>query len=873
LKLSVERIHSNKKIIAQLLLLALPTMLVGGYLCWHANQRLNILGNLWLTQAIWFGGGVATSLILYAWRFRFASTFVLVLLFNSFLYWLTGRLVTGEFDPYFARLSIRIFGWVFSIGWLVGYGFSRSRFFSIGWCVGLLLLQLLLVAQMRAFTATDLMLAFAPVLFYAAYIIYASELLRNMNEEEQNFAGFVAKRVSIFSAVCLALIAALVLLNKKEFTTLEKQWGNNGEQNEGNGDESSLNKDNKDGTVSPNKKGEMKSKQKRGNRLVFVAHLNHFFEDGQTPNPLYFTANYFTRFDSATQNVEVDTLMPSNDLMQANPATIPLYFAKKDSNVVRNAKASLMRKVVDAEVYKAALGAEDFLAPSTAFFCQPIAVGKEFKSQFKSAYRVKSNISELNSAYFTYNPAGNTSLETFQEKRFEELRKVDSMNTVEQDFYQYYTYMPRGAEYDSVRKLAHRITDSVVKPIDKIVAIRNYFLSKDEFGQPLYRYTDNPGVPGIPGANKIFYFLFESHSGYCTYYATSTLFLLRSLGIPARVAAGFLTVDRASKNPGWYWFYEDQAHAWVQAYFPGYGWIDFDTTVPDEATQQSPAPDGTPPLNPEAAQFVATGKTLSIDLAQKRVNMQVEKLMLHDQEFELKQPLLIDVSLATITKDSGVVDLSVMKPNDAITAMSYAEVFKQMEPALDGNEVLAQSPKPAPIDEVQILNEEKAKAAENKKTGAVEKPFSWKRFLWRLGLALLLLTGLMLLLPTFIWWVLRGRTKKSTGGKATAYAVHNATAYYLHQLRRWPKQETATHFAAAMDAEFNTSTYAAFMKAYQKLKYSDQLLTTAEQAAVNEHFDGFIKKVKTTIPAKQRMLQFLNPLQALRYFAQPNKNS
>ncbi len=71
-----------------------------------------------------------------------------------------------------------------------------------------------------------------------------------------------------------------------------------------------------------------------------------------------------------------------------------------------------------------------------------------------------------------------------------------------------------------------------------------HFLSKDEEGQPLFKYTDNPGIPGLPSANKLTYFLFENRKGYCAYYAGATLFLLRALGMPTRVATGFLTVDR-----------------------------------------------------------------------------------------------------------------------------------------------------------------------------------------------------------------------------------------------------------------------------------------------------------------------------------------
>ena len=165
-----------------------------------------------------------------------------------------------------------------------------------------------------------------------------------------------------------------------------------------------------------------------------------------------------------------------------------------------------------------------------------------------------------------------------------------------------------------------------------MLAIRNYFLSKDDFGQPLYKYSDNPGIPGIPSASKLSYFLFENRKGYCAYYAGATLFMLRSLGIPSRLAAGFLTIDRSSKNPGWYWFYEDQAHAWVQAYFPGYGWMDFDTTIPDVNTQQASQPDQTPPLDMQQVYLVADGEVANVDTVGKLVQMKVKNLLVPRSE-------------------------------------------------------------------------------------------------------------------------------------------------------------------------------------------------------------------------------------------------
>ena len=77
---------------------------------------------------------------------------------------------------------------------------------------------------------------------------------------------------------------------------------------------------------------------------------------------------------------------------------------------------------------------------------------------------------------------------------------------MDRKFMSYYTYMPSDAKFKNIGELAHKVTDSAHTTVDKVIAIRNYFLSKDENGDPLYKYTDNPGVPDIPNASKLIVF-------------------------------------------------------------------------------------------------------------------------------------------------------------------------------------------------------------------------------------------------------------------------------------------------------------------------------------------------------------------------------
>ena len=72
-------------------------------------------------------------------------------------------------------------------------------------------------------------------------------------------------------------------------------------------------------------------------------------------------------------------------------------------------------------------------------------------------------------------------------------------------------------------------------------------------------------------------FLFERRQGHCEYFASAMTVMLRSLGIPARVVNGFRS-DEFNDVTGNYVVRAQDAHAWVEAYFPGYGWQTFDPT-------------------------------------------------------------------------------------------------------------------------------------------------------------------------------------------------------------------------------------------------------------------------------------------------------
>ena len=108
------------------------------------------------------------------------------------------------------------------------------------------------------------------------------------------------------------------------------------------------------------------------------------------------------------------------------------------------------------------------------------------------------------------------------------------------------------------------------------------------------QYNEQIPEPTV-GSDPIQWFLFDLREGYCNYYATAMVMMLRAQGIPSRMAAGFAQGVWDPEQSG-FLVKERDAHTWVEAYFPGYGWIEFEPTA-DEA-----------PLNREGDQTPVTSQ-------------------------------------------------------------------------------------------------------------------------------------------------------------------------------------------------------------------------------------------------------------------------
>jgi transglutaminase-like putative cysteine protease len=120
-----------------------------------------------------------------------------------------------------------------------------------------------------------------------------------------------------------------------------------------------------------------------------------------------------------------------------------------------------------------------------------------------------------------------------------------------------------------VRALASRLSTGKASEYDQVEAITSYLRGH-------FRYSlDTPRLPS--GADAVDQFLFIDHVGFCEQFASALTVLLRSIGVPSRMAVGYATGERDNLT-GTFSVHARDAHAWSEVLFPGVGWVPFDAS-------------------------------------------------------------------------------------------------------------------------------------------------------------------------------------------------------------------------------------------------------------------------------------------------------
>ena len=116
--------------------------------------------------------------------------------------------------------------------------------------------------------------------------------------------------------------------------------------------------------------------------------------------------------------------------------------------------------------------------------------------------------------------------------------------------------------------LAHEITLSGETPYEKAVLVERNLQRLE------YNLEMDPPPFDVDGVD---HFLFDQRQGYSEYFASAMVVLLRTVGVPARLAVGY-TSGEETEVPGIYAVRDSNSHGWVEVYFPGYSWVPFEPT-------------------------------------------------------------------------------------------------------------------------------------------------------------------------------------------------------------------------------------------------------------------------------------------------------
>lgn len=283
----------------------------------------------------------------------------------------------------------------------------------------------------------------------------------------------------------------------------------------------------------------------------------------------YWRATSFDEYDGRTWRNTLDTMTS----LPSGGTSLPL---------VAYAERSIVQ--ADFSLYR---GSDTLFTPA-----QPLRASVDTQALFERAEGGLVNLVQLRppllaQAGAAYRAIGSTSTASAADLR---TASADYPTWVRQRYLQLPPAVP-----DRVRDLAQNIARDAPTAFDKATAIERWLRRNIE-------YDDQAAAPPL-GVEASDYVLFETRRGYCDYYATAMVVMLRSLGIPSRIATGYSqgTLRPAADGNATRATYHvrgDDAHTWVEVFFPDYGWIEFEPTANQptlERPEARPTPTPAPP--------------------------------------------------------------------------------------------------------------------------------------------------------------------------------------------------------------------------------------------------------------------------------------
>lgn len=724
-----------------------PTMLISAYLWYlYASSVAVLQADVGGDIAV-FVAGMGAAFLLYAAQVRFSITFVMLIALLSAAFWGISHLPSGEFDTYYQSIAFYRYSSFFIAGWLVGFGFARFRFFP--WIAALgvflfgvrLLVEDVLGLQSKAGAVmvrwaaetvlpesglmtqlfTAIYAVFVPVLFYSIFIVAISEILHKMATIDRRRIAYLLRRSLIFLALFLIVLLAPILY--VIFFGMPQALGQQLQEAAGQSTDflkKTYNQQTRQPEFDLQDYAQLLPEVQLSDETVFCTYIDNFFptgDGGRIPLPVHMRRYVLSRYEPQNEKFVLDPYPPSaipNDLFSPSVKDVPVGFTIADTAIESSTAEYANRRDISATVYNVSLAPDAFVSPNTGYFYQKLPVPKEDRETFTSVYQCSSLISIWNLPPFVYSST-DPQLAEYREQRAGALRTVGSYDGLDSTFLSYYTQVDTTDTL--IMQLSRELTAGATNPYDKVDAVMEHFLGLDEDGNPRFTYTLEPGAPRDARQSFMHYFLFENRRGYCTYFAGATTLLLRAAGIPTRMAVGYAIFDRSNKNSGWYWVYADQGHAWVEVYFPGYGWIDFDTTPTDDNEGATPPkPDATPPQIVQEPVMAVLGQITGITPDSGAVTVKPYAIRYRQTKYEIAdndaQELVIKPEGGRVTVDDEAVRIADLDLGRTMVLSAYSTDYKmqQVRPYRGRPAFMAwakrEFPDPVPVDEAKIVYQE-----------------------------------------------------------------------------------------------------------------------------------------------------------------------
>ena len=308
--------------------------------------------------------------------------------------------------------------------------------------------------------------------------------------------------------------------------------------------------------------------------------ISLYFETTNKKDKVYLKGAEYSKMDK-------DGFPERSDEEGRNNAWIALYMSALANAGTTHDEAWCFSKLERAKVTYAYLKTKDLMRPSGLVLTSG---GSEKKTKKKGyTYDVLYISFDYASPYYkrltraaqqfrepaSYEAASAAALELYN------LRLSDYMSESEYEkcvkeadgLHESGTFTDTSMATDRIRELAESLTKDCETELEKAEIIEAF----------LRQYPYDPQTDLKNSDNYVESFLFETQKGYCVHYASAMVLMLRLCGIPARYVQGFVY---SPENEGV--VYGKNAHAWVEAYIVGIGWVTFEPTgIMENAEQRS----------------------------------------------------------------------------------------------------------------------------------------------------------------------------------------------------------------------------------------------------------------------------------------------